>query len=174
MVLEEVVELLASRAEEKDLDLIVRYPAEIPSIFIGDADPIRQVLTNFVGNAVKFTKLGHVLVEVHCTECDGTTAEVKVSVTDTGIGIPLDKIGLLFERFSQADSSTTRRYGGTGLGLAISKKLVEFMGGSVHVKSQVGEGSTFGFSLRMPIDTEPLIKQIPFASLRGLAHLDRR
>ena len=168
MVVEEVVEMLASPAEEKGLDLIIRYPAATPSVFVGDADRIRQVLTNFVGNAVKFTKIGHVLVEVECTEGDCNNAEVKLSVTDTGIGIPPDKIGLLFERFSQADTSTTRRYGGTGLGLAISKRLVESMGGSVHVKSQAGEGSTFGFSLRMPVDTEPPGERVPSANLRGL------
>jgi signal transduction histidine kinase/CheY-like chemotaxis protein len=168
MVLEEVTEMLAPRAEEKGLDLVVRYPAGIPSFFVGDADRIRQVATNLVGNAIKFTQTGHVLVAAECVESDGASAEVRISITDTGIGIPPDKIDLLFKNFSQADTSTARRYGGTGLGLAISKRLVELMGGCIQVESKVGEGSTFWFSLRMPLDARPPVRPVPATSLRGL------
>src|SRR5579862_2611026 len=149
-VLEEVAEMMAPRAAEKGLDLVVHYPAGSPRLFVGDGDRIRQVVTNLMGNAIKFTSEGHVLVETKCTE-QGASAEVNVSIIDTGIGIAPDKINLVFQQFSQADTSTTRRYGGTGLGLAISKKLVELMGGSMHVESKETEGSTFGFSLRMPL-----------------------
>ena len=96
---------------------------------------------------MKFIQAGHVLITVECTESGAHTATLRVSVADTGIGIPPDKVGLMFEKFSQADSSTSRRYGVTGLGLAISKQLVELMGGSINLESRVGEGSTFWFSL---------------------------
>jgi PAS domain S-box-containing protein len=166
-VLEEVAEMMAPRAAEKGLDLVVHYAAGIPRLFVGDGDRVRQVVTNLVGNAVKFTKAGHVLIAAECAEGTDARAEVKISVTDTGIGIAPDKISLLFQQFSQADSSTTRRYGGTGLGLAISKKLVELMGGSMFVDSQEEVGSTFGFSLRMPL-AAPAASPAPAASLRGL------
>jgi PAS domain S-box-containing protein len=150
LVLEEVAEMMAARAEEKGLDLIVRYPIGCPQFFVGDGDRIKQVVTNLVGNAVKFTSAGHVLLAADCAVGKDGGAEVKVSVADTGIGIAPDKINLLFKQFSQADSSTTRQYGGTGLGLAISKKLIELMDGSIYVESEEGVGSTFGFLLRLP------------------------
>jgi PAS domain S-box-containing protein len=167
LVLEEVAEMMAPRAAEKGLDLVVHYPAGSPRLFVGDGDRIRQVVTNLMGNAIKFTSEGHVLVAAECTE-QGGSAEIKVSIIDTGIGIAPDKINLVFQQFSQADSSTTRRYGGTGLGLAISKKLVELMGGSMLVESQEGKGSTFGFSLRMPLADASAVTPAPAASLRGL------
>ena len=148
LLLEEVADMLAPGAEAKGLDLMVHYSAATPHHFVGDADRIRQVVTNLVGNAVKFTQQGHVLISAECVQSDGESAEVRVSVSDTGIGIAPEKMDLLFEKFSQADTSTTRKYGGTGLGLAISKTLVELMGGSVHVESRPGEGSTFWFALR--------------------------
>ncbi len=168
LVLEEVSEMMAPRAAEKGLDLVVDYPAGSPRLFVGDGDRIRQVVTNLMGNAIKFTDAGHVLVAAECVEGEDASTEVKISITDTGIGIPADKIGLLFQQFSQADSSTTRRYGGTGLGLAISKKLVELMGGSISVESQDGVGSTFEFSLRMPLAGPSALSPVPAACLRGL------
>jgi signal transduction histidine kinase/GAF domain-containing protein/DNA-binding NarL/FixJ family response regulator len=167
LVLEEVAELMAPRAAEKELDLVLDYPAGSRQLFVGDAERIRQVVTNLMGNAIKFTSKGHVLVAVECAE-ESADAEVKISVTDTGIGIPPDKIGLLFQQFSQADGSTTRRYGGTGLGLAISKKLAELMGGSIQVESKEGLGSTFRFSLPMPLADPSAISPGPSASLSGL------
>jgi signal transduction histidine kinase/DNA-binding response OmpR family regulator len=168
LVLEEVAEMMAPRAAEKGLDLVVDYPAGSPRLFVGDGDRIRQVVTNLMGNAIKFTNAGHVLVAAESVEADGAGAGVKITITDTGIGIAPEKISLLFQQFSQADSSTTRRYGGTGLGLAISKKLVELMGGSIHVESKEGVGSVFGFSLRMPLSGSPAVTPAHSASLRGL------
>ncbi len=166
-VLEEVAEMMAPRAAEKGLDLVVDYPAGCPRLFVGDGDRIRQVVTNLMGNAIKFTSKGHVLVATECAE-QGASAAVKVSIADTGIGIAPDKINLVFQQFSQADASTTRRYGGTGLGLTISKKLVELMGGSIHVESKEGVGSTFGFSLRLPLSAASVASPAPAAGLRGL------
>jgi PAS domain S-box-containing protein len=168
LVLEEVAEMMAPRAEEKGLDLIVRYPSGSPRFFVGDGDRVRQVVTNLMGNAVKFTSAGHVLITAECGEINDVSAEVKVLVTDTGIGIAADKVDLLFQQFTQADSSTTRKYGGTGLGLAISKKLVELMGGSIHLESTEGVGSTFGFTLRMPTAISTTASPVPPSSLRGL------
>ena len=167
LVLDEVAEMMAPRASEKGLNLVLHYPAASPELFVGDADRVRQVVTNLMGNAIKFTDAGHVLVAVACVE-HGSSAEVKVSITDTGIGIPHDKIKLLFQQFSQADSSTTRRYGGTGLGLAISKKLVELMGGSISVDSTEAVGSTFEFALRMPLAYSSAVRSAPASALRGL------
>ena len=168
LVIEEVAEMLASKAEENGIDLVVQYPPTIPHRFIGDAGRIRQVVTNLAGNAVKFTASGHVLIAVECESKDERGAQIRVSVNDTGIGIPPEKIGSLFEKFMQVDSSTTRRDGGTGLGLAISKQLVELMGGSIHVESRLGEGSTFWFILPLPIDEQTSPSSIPIVDLAGL------
>src|SRR5271166_2444216 len=157
VVLEEVAEMLAPQAELKKLDLVLRYPAGTPERFVGDAERIRQVVTNFAGNAIKFTHRGHVLIAAECLGQTEGAAEMKISVTDTGIGIPSGKIDLLFEKFTQADSSMTRKYGGTGLGLSISKRLAELMGGAIQVQSAVGEGSTFSVTLRLPVDSQPQV-----------------
>jgi PAS domain S-box-containing protein len=167
-VLEEVAEMLASSAEEKGIDLIVRYPPGTPRRFVGDAGRIRQVITNLAGNAVKFTEKGHVLITAECDGKDGAAARMHLSVKDSGIGIPPDKVSCLFQKFSQVDSSSTRRYGGTGLGLAISKQLVELMGGSIQVESQLGEGSVFSFTLPLALDDQPHTEPLPVESLRGL------
>src|SRR5205823_984939 len=128
---------------------------------------------NLVGNALKFTHTGHVVVSMECRHVPGAentapAAEIKLSVRDTGIGIPANKMHLLFEKFSQADTSTTRKYGGTGLGLTISKRLVELMGGSIQVESTVGEGSTFWFAITLPLDREAAPVKLPAACLTGL------
>src|ERR1019366_2211445 len=124
--------------------------------------------TNLVGNAIKFTSNGYVLISVNCAGQDTGSPQMQISVRDTGVGIPQEKIGLLFEKFSQVDSSTTRRYGGTGLGLAISKQLVNLMGGSIGVKSRLGEGSTFWFDLPLRLDRQPPAAPAPVADLGGL------
>ena len=152
-VTEEVAEMLTSEAKEKGIDLLLEYPASIPRRFQGDAGRIRQVVTNLVGNAVKFTHSGHVQIAVACENQDAQNAQIRISVKDTGIGIPPEKIVRLFEKFGQADSSTTRTYGGTGLGLAISKQLVELMGGRIHAESHPGKGSIFWFSLALALDS---------------------
>jgi signal transduction histidine kinase/DNA-binding response OmpR family regulator len=168
MVAEEVNELLAHRAEDRKLDLVLEYPANLPRLFVGDSGRIRQVLTNLVGNAVKFTHEGHVLVSVTCESRDARQARIKVSVEDTGPGIPADKLGVLFEKFSQVDGSTTRKHGGTGLGLAISKQLVNLMGGEIGVRSEPGAGSTFWFTLPLELDLETRPEPVPMSDLHGL------
>jgi len=167
-LLEEVAEVMAPKATEQGIEIMVRYPAGAPSQLVGDADRIRQIVANLASNAVKFTHTGHVLIDADLVGRVGATAEMRVSVSDTGIGIPAHKLGMLFEKFTQADTSTTRRYGGTGLGLAIAKSLVELMGGSIHVTSAEGEGSTFSFTLRLPCGDEPSVAPAPAEALRGL------
>jgi signal transduction histidine kinase/ligand-binding sensor domain-containing protein/CheY-like chemotaxis protein len=154
-IIEEVDEMLAPKARDTGLDLILRYPSTVPQNFVGDGGRIRQVLTNLVGNAVKFTSHGHVLISVELEAPDKKRPWIRISVSDTGIGIPPDKIELLFEKFSQADGSPTRKFGGTGLGLAISKQLVELMGGSIGAESVLGQGTAFWFTLPLLLDTEP-------------------
>ena len=168
LLIEEVAEMLEPRAEENGLDLVLQYPPGVPSHFLGDAGRLRQVITNLVGNAVKFTRQGHVLISVSYLEKNSPNAPMRVSVTDTGIGISPEKVESMFEKFTQADTSTTRRYGGTGLGLAISKQLIELMGGSIHVESELGKGSTFWFILPLPFSTEPQQASSPSIDLRGL------
>jgi PAS domain S-box-containing protein len=167
-LLEEVADVVGTKANERGIDLLVRYPSRVPTHLVGDADRIRQVVANLVSNAVKFTHEGHVLIEAECVGREGALAEITVSVTDTGIGIPQDKIGALFEKFTQADTSTTRRYGGTGLGLAIAKSLVHLMGGSIDVESVEGKGSRFAFTLRLPIDDRPRVPPVSASALHGL------
>ena len=169
-VVEEVVELLAAPAEAKGLEIAVSYSPKMPRCVIGDPGRVRQVLLNLVGNAVKFTEQGHVLVEIECLKQSGESSLFRISVQDTGIGIPHDKQTMLFEEFTQADSSTTRKYGGTGLGLAISKRLVELMGGSLTLKSRPGGGSTFmaTMQLAIPPAAEPEEHISPLSSLRLL------
>jgi signal transduction histidine kinase/CheY-like chemotaxis protein len=168
LVMEDVCEMLAPKAEDKKLDVILEYSAHLPRHFIGDAGRIRQVVTNLVGNAVKFTEHGHILIDVECENADTRSARMRVSVHDTGCGVPEEKIGTLFQKFSQADSSTSRKYGGTGLGLAISKQLAELMGGSIGARSSNGEGSTFWFTLPLELDTHPQAAPVPVADLREL------
>jgi len=152
LAVEDMAELMASKAQEKGLDFILRFSPDTPSRVVGDPGRIRQILINLSGNAVKFTTTGHVYVSVECEERTGEQARLRFSVADTGIGIPASKLGHIFERFTQADASTTRKYGGTGLGLSISKQLVELMGGKIGVESKVGEGSRFWFTLPLPVD----------------------
>jgi len=152
VVIDDVVELLTARAEQKDLPLIVRYAPAVPRRLIGDVGRIRQVLMNLVGNAVKFTNKGHVLVSAECLGMDHDRAIVRIAVEDTGIGIPQDKLPAIFHKFDQADPSTARQYGGTGLGLAISQQIVRLMGGRIGVKSTVGAGSRFRVTLPLQID----------------------
>jgi signal transduction histidine kinase/CheY-like chemotaxis protein len=151
LLIEDIAAMIAPKAEEKGLDLIVHYPPALPRNFTGDSVRIRQVVTNLAGNAVKFTHRGEVLIAVSSLTQDTQTCQLRIAVIDTGIGIPEEKIGSLFTKFTQADSSTTRKYGGTGLGLAISKQLAQLMGGSIEVSSQVGRGSTFSLALPLSL-----------------------
>ncbi len=171
LVIEEVNEMLAPKIEGRKLALVLEYPPSVPRHFVGDAGRIRQVVTNLVGNAVKFTAAGHVLITVKCQTEDGATARIRVGVEDTGVGIPDDRIHTLFEKFSQVDGSSTRKYGGTGLGLAISKQLVNLMGGEIGLISHLGKGSTFWFALPMKLDAQPRAQPVPVDDLRGLRTL---
>ncbi|MGX5840346.1 PAS domain-containing protein [Mesorhizobium sp. ArgA1] len=147
--IEDVATLVSTRAKEKDLELIVRVEPGLESLFIGDVGRFRQIVTNLLGNAVKFTDEGHVLVDVTGTRV-ATGTRFTISVTDTGIGIPEDKLKAVFEKFNQVDTSSTRRHEGTGLGLAITSRLVELMGGEIGVESSEGKGSTFWFTVTLP------------------------
>ncbi|RVD68680.1 PAS domain-containing sensor histidine kinase, partial [Mesorhizobium sp. M4A.F.Ca.ET.029.04.2.1] len=147
--IEDVATLVSTRAKEKDLELIVRVQPGLDSHFIGDVGRIRQIVTNLLGNAVKFTDEGHVLVDVTGERVPMAT-KLTISVTDTGIGIPEDKLRAVFEKFSQVDTSSTRRHEGTGLGLAITSRLVDLMAGEIGVESAEGKGSTFWFTVTLP------------------------
>jgi signal transduction histidine kinase/CheY-like chemotaxis protein len=145
-LVDEVRDMLALKAEQKKIALLAEVE-DASMRFRGDPTRIKQVLVNLVGNAIKFTHQGHVRVRARCRSLDGERAAVEIAVEDTGIGIPEDQIERVFEAFTQADTSTTRKYGGTGLGLAISSRLTRLMGGQLKVQSQPGKGSTFSIAL---------------------------
>ncbi len=147
----EVARLLSMTAYSKGFELIVRYAPDAPRHFKGDAGRIRQILTNLAGNAIKFTHQGYVLVDVDCQVPNLESACMSFRIEDTGIGIPPDKLDSIFNKFTQADTSTTRQFGGTGLGLAISQQLVKMMKGEISVVSELGKGSTFTFTLPLPL-----------------------
>ena len=162
----ETIQLLSARAEEKNLELIFNYHSECPRQLIGDAGRIRQILVNLLGNAIKFTESGHVVLDISCQAVSGDNTNLLVKVQDTGIGIPPSAQEKLFNSFAQADGSTTRKFGGTGLGLAISKKLVTLMGGEIGVNSEPGDGAEFWFSITLPAVEK--IQPLPKASLEGI------
>ncbi len=166
--LEEIAEVMAVRAQAKGLELVLHMAPSTPIRVVGDAGRLRQILTNLAGNAIKFTARGHVVIEASSVTDDGTTTSVRFAVHDTGIGIPADRQSHLFEKFTQADASTTRRYGGTGLGLAISRQLVELMNGQLALTSVDGEGSTFAFTVPLPLDHSGPPRRLPLAELQGV------
>jgi PAS domain S-box-containing protein len=147
--LESTLKTLAVRADEKGLELLCEVAPEVPEVVRGDSSRLRQIVVNLVGNAIKFTDSGEIAVKVQVEARDGTECVCRFTVADTGVGIPEDKRELIFKPFSQADTSTTRKYGGTGLGLTISTRLVEMMGGKIWVESEVGRGSQFHFTVRL-------------------------
>jgi two-component system sensor histidine kinase/response regulator len=152
--LADATKTLATRAHEKRLELACHVLADVPDALFGDAARLRQVVVNLVGNAIKFTERGEVVVRVEVAELTAEAVALHFSVTDTGIGIPEQKRELVFRAFEQADGSTTRKYGGTGLGLAISSQLVEMMGGRIWLESEPGRGSTFHFTVRLGLRGE--------------------
>ncbi len=160
--------LLAIKAEEKGLECIVRYSPDAPLRFVGDPGRIRQVVTNLVGNAIKFTDSGHILINIDSQEIEQDRARITLVVEDSGIGIAAEKAESIFGKFAQADSSTTRKYGGTGLGLSISKHLVELMGGGIRVESEEGVGSKFIVTLELELDSMKKRKPLPETSLQGV------
>jgi PAS domain S-box-containing protein len=149
---EDTIDLLADKAAQKMLDLVYYVEEDVPAMVVGDLVRLRQVLMNLLNNGIKFTDKGEVFLNVRGMFVENSNYELKFSVRDTGIGIPQDRQDRLFKSFSQVDTSTTRKYGGTGLGLAISKELVEKMGGTLWLKSQEGEGSTFHFTILVGVE----------------------
>ncbi|HKC41147.1 MAG TPA: response regulator [Gemmatimonadales bacterium] len=155
-LVETTIGLLTARARQKRIEVLADVAADVPAMVHGDPTRLRQVLTNLVGNAIKFTEAGEIVVSVHSSgPRDGRTI-VRFAVRDTGIGIPADKLETIFEEFGQADETTTRKYGGTGLGLAIARRLVRLMDGDLTVTSAVGKGTEFAFSLPLLVEAGAL------------------
>jgi signal transduction histidine kinase/CheY-like chemotaxis protein len=165
----DTLKTLAIRAHQKGLELAARVAPEVPDELVGDPVRLRQIIINLIGNAIKFTERGEVVVQVAVEAQEGDELCLHFAVSDTGIGIPAEKQGVIFEAFAQADGSTTRKYGGTGLGLAISSQLVKMMGGRIWVESEVGKGSTFHFTAQMrPSKDLPPILTAQRSDLEGL------
>jgi signal transduction histidine kinase/DNA-binding response OmpR family regulator len=161
----EVSDLLSSRAQEKGIELLVDLDSRVPHEIVTDPVWLRQILLNVTGNALKFTETGHVLIRTRFMP----DSQLRIEVEDSGIGIAPEKITHIFDKFSQAEESTTRRFGGTGLGLTISKRLAELMGGTIHVASTPGQGSTFGFTVPVQRGTrERAPESVDLAGLRVL------
>ncbi|MEM8652471.1 MAG: response regulator [Pseudomonadota bacterium] len=164
--IEDVATLVSTRVVEKDLEMIVRIAPTLPEYFVGDVGRIRQIVTNLVGNAVKFTEKGHILVDVDGHVSCENIAELSFRIEDTGVGIPKEKLLDVFEKFSQVDNSATRKHEGTGLGLAITSALVELMNGEIDVQSTEGQGSVFSFKISLPVEPgEP--RKVPPIDISG-------
>lgn len=171
-LVEGVVELMAIRAHRKGLELTYYIEPDTPAVLVGDPDRLRQVLINIIGNAIKFTEKGEVFVRIGNDPVSTEPGVLQFSVSDTGIGIEKEKLGIIFESFMQGDFSITRRYGGSGLGLAISKQLVEHMGGRIWVESEVGKGSTFYFTVKFGVKSQTRSARKPHSlNLEGVRTL---
>ena len=169
---EKLIAMLAVRAHKKGLELAYDISPDVPNGVVGDSARLGQIIVNLVGNAIKFTEGGEFVLTIAVDgEADPDHCQLHFTVRDTGMGIPADKLDLIFERFTQVDSSTTRRFGGTGLGLAICKKLVEMMDGRIWVESVVGQGSTFNFTARFGIAASADLPSAPRQQLAGLKAL---
>jgi len=166
-ILEEVTALLVHKATEKMIDLSCYCDVNIPEIVIGDSVRLRQILTNVIGNAVKFTEEGEVVARCLLQSKNDESVFIRFEIIDTGIGIEKDVIPKLFTAFTQSDGSTTRKFGGTGLGLTISKKLVEAMGGEIHIESEMGEGSCFSFEIELLISTTEFEEPVEYQPVSG-------
>lgn len=158
--IEEVMDLFSGKAGQKQIDLIYQIDHRVPIQIVGDSHRLKQVLINLIGNAFKFTEKGEVFLDIQLVKANDQEIELSFNIKDTGIGIPKEKIPLLFQAFSQVDSSTTRKYGGTGLGLVISQRLVELMGGKIAVDSQLGIGSTFRFTVKCRISKKSVLQYV--------------
>ena len=173
-VLEDTVDILAERAHAKGLELVCGVPGDLPAMVKGDPLRLGQILTNLTGNAIKFTERGAVLLSLSCLADSGTQVKIRFEVKDTGAGISEEAQSRIFDEFSQADGSTTRKHGGSGLGLAISKQLVEMMGGQLHVDSALGAGSTFWFVCNFEkLASQPTVgaNALPIGALNGVRTL---
>jgi signal transduction histidine kinase len=157
--MENTAKALALKAFEKNLELICFVHSDVPNVVIGDDGRLQQVITNLLGNAIKFTSQGEITLQVSLVKHKGSSAEIHFAVSDTGIGIPKEKQGTIFDLFAQADGSTTRQYGGTGLGLAISTQLIEMHGSEIFIDSAPGEGSEFSFTIDYPLDEDEIAAQ---------------
>ena len=166
----DTLKALAQRADRKPIELCVRVSPQVPKVLVGDPIRLRQLVVNLVGNAIKFTEQGMIIVDAEVESAAGDDVRLQISVSDTGIGIPLEKQQIIFESFAQVDSSTTRRFGGTGLGLTISRQLVELMGGRMWLESELGKGSRFHFTCNFRKQTAAMSPQerIAAQSLPGL------
>jgi two-component system sensor histidine kinase/response regulator len=168
----EVVKTLAVKAQQKGLEFIFDVSPEVPDTVMGDPARLRQVVVNLVGNSIKFTEKGEIEVSVHVEAPSIAGTILRFSIRDTGIGIPVDKQHQIFGAFTQADSSTTRKYGGSGLGLTISAQLVSLMGGKIWVESEAGKGSTFYFTVQVEqAETEMTSEQLDVPQLAGVSVL---
>ena len=170
-MLHEILEIYAEQAAEKSINVLLYLPHTLPASLRGDPQRLRQIMTNLVGNAVKFTERGEVTVRVTWTENDASSIDLRFEVRDTGVGIPPDQLNSVFGAFSQADGSMSREYGGTGLGLAICKKLVDLMGGSIGAESEPGAGSTFWFDCRLALGQAEESTEVTKANPAGLRAL---
>ncbi len=150
------MDILSFRGHRKGLEMACRVKPDVPDHLVGDPGRLRQIIVNLVGNAIKFTEQGEIVLSVATKSLDADQVVLEFSIRDTGIGIPPEKQARIFEAFEQADKSTTRQYGGTGLGLAVSKQLVELMGGQITIESGVGKGTTFRFTARLGLQSEPV------------------
>jgi len=164
----EVAMLLQPRARAQGLDLLIDFDMFLPTRYVGDPGRLRQVLTNLMGNAVKFTETGHVLVRVVGMEAETGQQQLHISVEDTGIGIAAEHLDHVFGEFNQVESEANRKFEGTGLGLAITKRLIDRMGGEVWVDSEVGQGSVFGFRLTLPVAEDVPATRVPISLRRAL------
>ncbi len=160
-MLEDTLRALAIRAQQKGLELACHVAAEVPDVLAGDAERLRRIVVNLVGNAIKFTESGEVVLNASVESRTNENVVLHFSVTDTGIGIPREKQKAIFEAFAQGDASTTRKYGGTGLGLSISSQLSELMGGRIWLESEPGRGSTFHFTVRLGLQRSATSEQLP-------------
>jgi signal transduction histidine kinase/CheY-like chemotaxis protein len=177
--IEDVTDFMMFRAQEQQIELLVEFAADLQDYYVGDAARIRQIVLNLLSNAIKFTTEGYVVLRVHAEEVSPTKAKLLFEIEDTGIGIPEDKLHYIFNKFTQAEESTTRKYGGTGLGLAICKSLCEMMGGAIGVRSEMGKGSVFHFDITLPYGEKPASAQtnypeVNIAGLRALVVDDLR
>ncbi len=165
---DETLKALALRAHDKGLELVCDIAQDVPQCVVGDPGRLRQILMNLIGNAIKFTAKGEVVLRVGVEVMDDISAQLHMAVSDSGIGIAAEKLDTVFEAFSQEDSSTTRKYGGTGLGLTICARLVEALGGRIWVESEVGKGSTFHFTVMVGVDAQQAEPSMSMQAFEGL------
>jgi CheY-like chemotaxis protein len=169
--IDQIVRTVAVRCDQGGLELLLRCDAEVPRALIGDSGRLRQILINLLGNSVKFTQAGEILLEINVETREPDRVRLRFSVKDTGIGIPRNRQKAIFDAFTQADGSTTRRYGGTGLGLAICQRLVSMMHGRIWVESEPGSGSTFHFTAEFELSGAqfpPEVEKVPRVDVRGM------